>query len=205
MERVGEVAPGVFVQLLGDRLFVRDRRERGRGIRVRSSTGVVRVCNYEHSDAASLGLFAGANLARNDSTADADQPGTDLHGWSAAGPVEVLRSDGWQGMAAAAGGRLRQRVRVRPGGSYIFYAEVNAARGPVRWSVGDAPRGTESSGVVEPGRISEVVSDVVQSRSGELELSFELPEGGGFRVLNVSVVEAPTFTQAKAQPKRAGL
>ena len=94
---------------------------------------------------------------------------------------------------------------MRPGGSYIFYAQVNAARGPVRWSAGDAPRGTESSGVIEPGRISEVVSDVVQSRSGELELSFELPEGGGFRVLNVLVVEAPTFTQANAQPKRAGL
>ena len=98
VERVGEVAPGVFVQLLGDKLFVRDRRERGRGIRVRSSTGVVRVCDYEHSDAASLGLFDGANLARNDSTADAGVSGTDLHGWSATGPVEVLRSDGWQGM-----------------------------------------------------------------------------------------------------------
>jgi hypothetical protein len=59
--------------------------------------------------------------------------------------------------------------------------------------------------VVEQGRISEVVSDVVQSRSGELELSFELPEGGGFRVLKALVVEAPAFTQEKAAPKRAGL
>jgi hypothetical protein len=205
VERVGEVAPGVFVQLLGDKLFVRDRRERGRGIRVRSSTGVVRVCDYEHSYAASLGLFAGDNLARNDSAAGDAATDADFYGWSASGPVEVLRSDGWQGMSAAPGGVLRRRVRVRPGGSYIFYAEVSAARGRVRWSAGDAPRGTESSGVIEPGRISEVVSDVVQSRSGELELSFELPEGGGFRVLNVLVVEAPTFAQAKAQPKRAGL
>ncbi|PYS80762.1 MAG: hypothetical protein DMF67_19270 [Acidobacteria bacterium] len=205
VERRGEVAPGIFVQLLGDRLFVRDRRERGRGIRVRSSTAVVRVCDYERLDAESLGLFNGANLARSDSTDAAGAQGTDGYGWSASGPVEVLRSDGWQGMAAAPGGRLRRRVCVRPGGSYIFYAEVNAARGPVRWSAGDAPRGTESSGVVEPGRISEVVSDVVQSRSGELELSFELPEGGGFRVLNVLVVEAPTFTREKSTAKRAGL
>jgi hypothetical protein len=193
VERRGEVAPGIFVQLLGGKLFVRDRREKGRGIRVRSPKAVVRVCDYERLDADGLGLLAGVNLIR------AGQMGSALvspaPAWSASGPVEVLRSDGWQGMAAAAGGRLVRRLSVRPGGSYILYAEVNAVRGRLRWSAGDAPLGTESSGEVEAGRIGEVVSEVVQSRSGELEVSFELPDGGGFRVLDVTVVDAPTFTK----------
>jgi hypothetical protein len=201
VERLGEVAPGIFAQLLGDRLFVRDRRERARGIRVRSSTGVVRVCTYEHQDAESLGLFARANLARDTASYFTGEPGEPGDGWSASGPVEVLRTDGWQGMASAPGGCLKRRFRVRPGGSYIFYAEVNAVRGAVRWTVGDAPRGTESSGSVEAGRISEVVSEVVQDRSGELEISFALPEGGSFRVLDVVVVEAPVFTRLRKSPE----
>jgi hypothetical protein len=88
-------------------------------------------------------------------------------------------------------------LSVRPGGSYILYAEVNAVRGRLRWAAGDPPLGTDSSGEVEAGRIVEVVSEIVQSRSGELEVSFELPDGGGFRILNVTVVEAPTFTKAR--------
>lgn len=201
VERRGEVAPGVFVQLLGDRLFVRDRRVGGRGVRVRSSTGVVQVCAYERLAAEGLGLFGGVNLMAG------GQPGSALlaraAGWSVSGPVEVLRSDGWQGLASAPGGKLRRRLKVQAGRSYMLYAEVNAVRGRLRWSAGDAPLGTESSGEVEAGRISEVISDVVQSRSGELEVSFELPEGGGFRVLEVLVVEAPTFASVRALP-RAG-
>jgi hypothetical protein len=37
--------------------------------------------------------------------------------------------------------------------------------------------------------MSEVISDVVESRSGYLDISFELPEGGGFRVMDVIVIE----------------
>ncbi len=195
VERRGEVAPGIFVQLLGGKLFVRDRRENGRGIRVRSPKALVRVCAYERVNAEGLGVFAGVNLIRASRPASA--LGASDSEWSASGPVEALRSDGWQGMGAAPGGRLVRRLSVRPGGSYILYAELNAVRGRLRWSAGDAPLGTESSGEVETGRIGEVVSEVVQSRSGELEVSFELPDGGGFRVLNVSVIEAPTFTKGK--------
>jgi hypothetical protein len=199
VERRDEVAPGIFVQLLGGKLFVRDRRENGRGIRVRSPKALVRVCDYERVNAEGLGVFAGVNLIRASRPASA--LGAPASEWSASGPVEVLRSDGWQGMGAAPGGRLVRRISVRPGGSYILYAELNAVRGRLRWAAGDVPHGTESSGEVEAGRIGEVVSEVIQSRSGELEVSFELPDGGGFRVLNVSVVEAPAFTKGKTPPR----
>jgi hypothetical protein len=201
VERRGEVAPGIFAQVLGGRLFVRDRRAGGRGIRVRSPKAIVRVCDYERLEAEGLGLFAGINLIRVGQSASA--LATTESVWSASGPVEVLRSDGWQGMAAAPGGRLVRRFGVRPGGSYILYAEVNAVRGRLRWAAGDPPLGTDSSGEVEAGKIVDVVSEVIQSRSGELEVSFELPDGGGFRVLNVTVVETPTFTKTKAQPHAA--
>lgn len=198
VERRGEIAPGIFAQLLGNRLFIRDRRAEGRGIRVRTPNAVVRVCDYAHHEAEGLGIFAGTNLIRVSQAGTALTPAASA--WSATGPVEVLRSDGWQGMAAAPGGRLVRRVSVKPGGSYILYAELNATRGRLRWSASDGPLGTESSGEVEAGRIGEIVSEVVQSRSGELEVSFELPEGGGFRVLNVTVVEAPSFTKGKTPP-----
>jgi hypothetical protein len=200
VERRGEVAPGVFVQLLGGRLFVRDRRAGGRGVRVRSSTGVVQVCDYERLDAGGLGLFAAPNMVRLGVPDAGGAPNGGGFGWSASGPVEVLRSDGWQGMAGAPGSVLKRRLSVRPGGSYMLYAVVNATRGRVRWEVGDAPPGSESSGSLEAGRIGEVISEVVQSRSGELEVSFELPEGGGFRVLDVVVVEVPTFARMKMSP-----
>ncbi len=39
--------------------------------------------------------------------------------------------------------------------------------------------------------MSEIISDVVESRSGYLDVSFELTEGGGFRVMDVIVTEMP--------------
>jgi hypothetical protein len=45
----------------------------------------------------------------------------------------------------------------------------------------------------EPERISEVVSDIVESQSGYLEVGFEVPSGGAFRVIDVIVTEAPRF------------
>ena len=51
-------------------------------------------------------------------------------------------------------------------------------------------------GAIEPQRISEVVSDIVESQSGYLEVGFEVPSGGAFRVMiDVTVTEAPRFTQ----------
>jgi len=46
---------------------------------------------------------------------------------------------------------------------------------------------------IEPERISEVVSDVVESQSGYLDVGFEVPSGGAFRVIDVIVTEAPRF------------
>ena len=37
--------------------------------------------------------------------------------------------------------------------------------------------------------MTEIMSDVVESRSGYLDVSFELPEAGGFRIMNVIVTE----------------
>lgn len=48
-------------------------------------------------------------------------------------------------------------------------------------------------GTIEPERISEVVSDVVASQSGYLDVGFEVPSGGAFRVIDVIVTEAPRF------------
>lgn len=38
--------------------------------------------------------------------------------------------------------------------------------------------------------------DIVESRSGYLEIGFELPSGGAFRVGDVIVTEAPRFVPA---------
>jgi hypothetical protein len=46
---------------------------------------------------------------------------------------------------------------------------------------------------IEPERISEIVSDIVESKSGYVDVSFELPSGGAFRVIDVIVTEAPRF------------
>ena len=192
-ERRSEIAPGVFVQLVGNSLFVRERRERSPGIRVRSSTGTVEGCAYIHQRAQDLGLFSGTNLARNPAfrlTSGSNQLADD---WSVAGPVEAMTVSGGQAMSALAGGKLWQRIQVRPRGRYLLYARVSVMRGFVNWSLSEPERGPRSQGTIEPERISEVVSDVVESQSGYLDVGFDVPSGGAFRVLDVIVTEAPRF------------
>lgn len=189
VERKGEVAPGVFVQLIGNVLFVRDRREQNRGIRVRSSTGAVQACSYEHWRAQELGVFLGKNLVRNGSfelTDIAEGIATD---WTISGPVEALTTLGGQGLGAQAGGKLSQRIMVEPGKRYLMYVKLSVNRGLVSWSLADAVKGMESHGIVRPTQMTEIVSDVVENHSGYLDVSFELPEAGGFRVMNVIVTE----------------
>ena len=194
-ERRSEISPGVFVQLIGNDLFVRDRREQSAGIRVRSTSGTVEGCAYLHQRAQDLGLFSGTNLARNPAfrlTSGANQLADE---WSVAGPVEAMTISGGQAMAALAGGRLWQRIQVRPRGKYLMYARVSVVRGFVNWSIADLERGPRSMGTIEPERISEIVSDVVESQSGYLDVGFDVPSGGAFRVIDVIVTEAPRFTQ----------
>ena len=203
VERRGEVAPGIFVQLIGTDLFVRDRREQNRGIQVRSSSGTVQVCAYEHQRAEDLGLFSGKNYVRNGSfnlTGPSEAIAAD---WSVAGPVDVLALIGGQVVAARAGGKLWQRVQVRPDGRYLMYVKVNVVRGNLVWSVADVSRGMDSRGTLEAGRIREVVSDVVVSRSGYLDVAFEVPEGGAFRVLDVIVTELPRRVHADREQNQS--
>ena len=47
----------------------------------------------------------------------------------------------------------------------------------------------ESHGTVRPTQMTEIVSDVVENHSGYFDVSFELSEAGGFRVMNVIVTE----------------
>jgi hypothetical protein len=54
-------------------------------------------------------------------------------------------------------------------------------------------------GTIEPERISEVVSDIVESQSGSLDISFDVPSGGAFRVIDVIVTEAPRFVPDNQQ------
>ena len=196
LERRSEIAPGVFVQLIGNDLFVRDRREQSAGIRVRSSSGTVEGCSYQHQRAQDLGLFNGQNLARNPSfrlTTRSNQLADD---WSVAGPVQAMTTTGGQAMAALAGGKLWQRIPVQRNGRYLLYARVSVVRGFVNWSLADSERGAKSTGTIEPERISEVVSDIVESKSGYVDVCFELPSGGAFRVMDVIVTEAPRFVPA---------
>jgi len=72
---------------------------------------------------------------------------------------------------------------------------VSVVRGFVNWSIADLERGPRSIGTIEPERISEVVSDIVESQSGYLDVAFDVPSGGAFRVIDVIVTEAPRFTQ----------
>jgi Transglutaminase-like superfamily len=194
VERRMQIAPGIFAQLLGHDLFIRDRREERRGLRVRSSSGTVEGCAYIHARADDLGLFSGVNLARNPSfhlTRKSDEIADE---WSVAGPVEAMTVAGGQAMAALAGGKLWQRVKVRPHRRYLFYARVSVARGLVNWTFGDSSRTAKSMGTIEPERISEVVSDVVESETGYLDVVFEVPSGGAFRVVDVIITESPRFT-----------
>lgn len=189
VERKGEVAPGIFAQLIGQVLFIRDRREQNRGIRVRSSSGVVQVCSYEHWRAEELGVFQEKNFVRNGSFEITGTSQGVADGWTITGPTEVLSTLGGQGMAAQAGGRLTQRIAVEPGQRYLMYAKITVARGMLAWSLADAAKGMESRGLIRPTQMTEIVSDVVESRSGYLDVAFELPEAGGFRVMNVIVTQ----------------
>jgi hypothetical protein len=192
VERKGEIVPGIFAQLIGNVLFIRDRRDQNRGIRVRSSRGTVQVCSYEHWRAEELGVFEGKNFVRNgsfDITGMSEGVAAD---WTISGPTEVLSTLGGQGMAAQAGGKLSQRIAVEPGKRYLLYAKITVSRGMLTWSLADAQKGMESRGMVRPTQMIEIVSDVVESRSGYLDIAFELPEAGGFRVMNVIVTELGT-------------
>jgi len=189
VERKGEVAPGIFVQLIGNVLFVRDRREQNRGIRVRSSTGAVQACSYEHWRAQELGVFVGKNLARNGSFELTEIGEGIANEWMISGPVEAVTTLGGQGIGAQAGGKLSQRIVVEPGKRYLMYAKLSVSRGMVTWSLADAVKGMESHGIVRPTQMTEVVSDVVEAHSGYLDVSFALSEAGGFRVMNVIVTE----------------
>jgi hypothetical protein len=193
IERRGQIAPGIFAQLFGNDLFIRDRREVRSAIRVRSSSGTVEGCAYVHQRAEQLGLFNGVNLARNPSFRSTQTSNDVADEWSIVGPVEMVTVSGGQAMAALAGGKLWQRIQARPHGRYLFYARVSVVRGVVNWSIGDSERGPKSTGRIEPERISEVVSDVVESESGYLDVGFSVPSGGAFRVLDVIVTEAPRF------------
>ncbi len=112
--------------------------------------------------------------------------------WAISGPIEVLTTMGGEGLAAQAGAKLWQRMEVQPGGRYLMYAKISVARGAVVWSLADTSRGMESRGALKPSQVSEVISDVVESRSGYLDASFELTEAGGFRVMDVIVTEVPS-------------
>jgi hypothetical protein len=118
------------------------------------------------------------------------------HDWSVAGPVEAMTVSGGQAMSALPGGKLWQRIQVRPRGRYLLYARVSVVRGFVNWSLSEPERGPRSQGTIAPERISEVVSDIVESQSGYLDVGFDVPSGGAFRVLDVIVTEAPRFVPA---------
>jgi hypothetical protein len=199
VERRTQIAPGIFVQLLNGDLFVRDRRERSQGIRVRSSSGTVEGCAYLHQRAEDLGLFSAENLAHNPSFRLTSRSNQLADGWNVTGPVEAMTVSGGQALAALAGGRLWQRIQAKPHGRYLLYARVSVSRGLVSWTLGDSGRGAMSMGTIEPERISEVVSDVVESNSGYLDVQFDVPSGGAFRVMDVIVAEAPRFSESNAR------
>lgn len=188
----GEVAPGIFTQLINGKLFVRDRRPDGHGIRVRSSNGPVLACAYDHWQAGNLGVFDRINLVRNGSFQRAERSAQLADDWSVGGRVDGMTLAGGQGLGVGPGGRLFQRFSVEPKRSYVMYAKVSVTRGRVEWQLADAAGARRSSGSLEPGQIEEVLSDtVVSDANGQLEVGFTAPEGGGFRVLDVIVCEIP--------------
>jgi hypothetical protein len=178
MEHRGQIAPGIYVELLDGDLFVR-----------------VEGCAYLHQRAEDLGLFKAQNIALNPSFRLTSRSNQLAEGWSVTGPVEAMTVSGGQAMAALAGGRLWQRIKAKPNCRYLLYARVSVSRGVVNWTLGDSARGSKSVGTIEPERISEVVSDVVESTSGYLDVQFDVPAGGSFRVMDVIVAEAPRFNE----------
>jgi len=137
----------------------------------------VASCAFIHQRAEDLGLFSGSNLARNPSFRMTSRSDTIADDWSIVGPIEAMTVSGGQTLAALAGGKLWQRVQ-RANSRYLLYARVSVSRGLVNWSIGDAGGGARSTGTIEPERTSEIVSDVVESKSGYLDVGFELPSGG---------------------------
>jgi len=199
IERKSEITPGIFVELLDGELFVRDRRERSQGIRVRSSSGTVEGCAYLHQRAEDLGLFSAQNLAQNPSFRMTSRSNQLADDWSVTGPVEAMTVSGGQAMSALPGGKLWQRIKAKPNCRYLLYARVSVSRGLVNWTLGDSAHGAMSMGTLEPERISEVVSEVVESKSGYLDVEFDVPSGGAFRVMDVIVAEAPRFNEASSR------
>jgi hypothetical protein len=175
-------------------LFIRDRRERSPGLRVRSTSGAVEGCAYLHQRAEDLGLFNSANLVSNPAFRLTKSSNQLADGWFVGGPIEAMSVSGGQALSALAGGRLWQRIPAQPNKKYLMYARVSVSRGFVNWFIGDSSKSTRSMGTVEPERISEVVSEVVESDSGYLDVGFDLPAGGSFRVMDVIVSEAPRFS-----------
>jgi hypothetical protein len=198
-ERVEEVSAGIFAQLIGDQLFIRDRRKQDSGLRVRSSRGPFHVCAYEHKRAEELGLFTGKNYVRNGSFRVTGTSESIAAGWSAKGAVDGLTILGGQGMSGGPGGRLEQRVQVRPGTSYLLYSKLQLTRGIVEWSITDPSSQNSSRDVVRSAGPKEILSDVIVSKSNYLDLHFEVPEGGTFRLTDVIVAELPSAGEAAAK------
>jgi hypothetical protein len=188
----GEIAPGIFTQLINGKLFIRDRRLGGHGIRVRSSNGPVLACAYDHWQAGNLGIFDRPNVVRNGSFQRAENSAEIADEWSVAGRIDGMTLVGGQGLGVGPGGKLFQRFLVQPDRSYVMYAKVSVTRGRVEWQLSDSKGARRSRGSLEPGQIEEVLSDtVVSDATGQLEVDFTAPEGGGFRVLDVIVCEIP--------------
>ena len=80
-----------------------------------------------------------------------------------------------------------------------MYAKISVARGAVTWSLSDVAPGVDSKGVIKSSLMSEVVSDVVESQSGYLDVSFEVRDGGAFRVMDVIVTEMPADVRQDKQ------
>ncbi|MEO6393953.1 MAG: transglutaminase-like domain-containing protein, partial [Pyrinomonadaceae bacterium] len=188
----GEIAPGIFVQMIKGTLYVRDRRPLRRGIRVRSTRGPVQACAYVHGRAETSGIFDRPNFVRNASFQRASRSEQVADNWNVEGPIEGLTISGGQGVGAGPGGQLFQTFRVEPNRSYVMYALVNVLRGRLEWRLTDLVGRHESKGRLDPGRIEEVLSDaVVSDDSGQLRVEFTVPDGGAFRVLDVIVCKLP--------------
>jgi hypothetical protein len=198
VDKRGEVAPGIIVQLIGQKLFIRDRRHGDRGLRIKPSRGTVHACAYEHRRAEAMGIFEKSNLVRNGLFRSTEQSGNLAAGWYVNGDVNNMTVLGGQGMGTESGGELWQPIRVAANRHYVLYARLSVTRGNVTWSLADPDKGFSSKGQVEPGRMSEIISDVVLSRSGALKVAFDVPPGGAFRVIDVIVGEAPKYSDQPA-------